>query len=68
MENGVCLARGEIKGDAYIGVIKALEEENIYFNYIGETSSGSIIAFMHVDLHLMKYIKSSRNIVKDKIC
>ncbi len=36
---GLCLAGGGVKGAAHIGAIKALEEENIKFNYVGGTSS-----------------------------
>lgn len=36
---GLCLAGGGVKGAAHIGAIKALEEENIKFDYIGGTSS-----------------------------
>lgn len=36
---GLCLAGGGVKGAAHIGAIKALEESNINFNYIGGTSS-----------------------------
>ena len=42
MENnkiGLALAGGGVKGAAHIGAIKALEESNIKFNYIGGTSS-----------------------------
>jgi len=38
---------GGIKGAAHIGVLKALEEENIKFDYIAGTSSGSIIASLY---------------------
>lgn len=47
MKLGLCLAGGGIKGIAHIGVIKALEEENIKFEYISGTSSGSIIATLY---------------------
>lgn len=47
MENGLCLAGGGVKGAAHIGVIKALEEENLDFKYIGGTSSGSIVACLY---------------------
>ena len=47
MENGLCLAGGGVKGAAHIGAIKALEEENIDFKYIGGTSSGSIVACLY---------------------
>lgn len=36
---GLCLAGGGVKGAAHIGAIKALEEGNIEFGYIGGTSS-----------------------------
>jgi NTE family protein len=36
---GLCLAGGGVKGAAHIGAIKALEESNIIFNYVGGTSS-----------------------------
>ena len=36
-----------IKGAAHIGAIKALEEAKIKFNYIGGTSSGSIVATLY---------------------
>jgi len=40
----VCLAGGGVKGAAHIGVLKALEKNNINFEYISGTSSGSIVA------------------------
>lgn len=47
MKNGLCLAGGGVKGAAHIGVIKALEEEKINFDYISGTSSGSIVACLY---------------------
>ena len=47
MKNGLCLAGGGIKGAAHIGAIKAFEEENIDFTFIGGTSSGSIVACLY---------------------
>lgn len=47
MKLGLCLSGGGIKGAAHIGVIKALEEENINIDYISGTSSGSIVASMY---------------------
>ena len=38
---------GGIKGAAHIGVLKALEEENINFDFVSGTSSGSIIAALY---------------------
>ena len=47
MKIGLCLSGGGIKGVAHIGAIKALEEENIKFNCVSGTSSGSIVASMY---------------------
>lgn len=47
MKIGLCLSGGGIKGAAHIGVIKALEEENIKIDCISGTSSGSIVASMY---------------------
>lgn len=47
MNYGICFAGGGIKGAAHIGAIKALEEENLKFDYISGTSSGSIIATLY---------------------
>lgn len=44
MKLAVCLAGGGVKGAAHIGVLKALEEEKIEYDYIAGTSSGSIVA------------------------
>ena len=47
MNFGVCLAGGGVKGAAHIGALKALEEEKIEIDYIGGTSSGSIVATLY---------------------
>ena len=47
MKIGLCLSGGGIKGAAHIGVIKALEEENVEIDCISGTSSGSIVASMY---------------------
>ena len=47
MNLGLCLAGGGIKGAAHIGVIKALEEQNIEFDSVAGTSSGSIVATLY---------------------
>ena len=47
MNYGICFSGGGIKGAAHIGAIKALEEENLKFNYVSGTSSGSIIATLY---------------------
>lgn len=47
MSLGLSLSGGGIKGAAHIGVLKALEEENIRIDYISGTSSGSIVATLY---------------------
>lgn len=47
MKIGLCLAGGGIKGAAHIGAIKALEEENIRFDYVSGRSSESIVATLY---------------------
>ena len=47
MKLGLCLAGGGVKGAAHIGALKALEENNIKFDYISGTSSGSIVATLY---------------------
>lgn len=47
MSIGICFSGGGIKGVAHIGALKAFEEENIKFDYIAGTSSGSIIACLY---------------------
>lgn len=47
MERGICFAGGGIKCAAHIGAIKAFEENNVKFNYISGTSSGSIITVLY---------------------
>lgn len=47
MKLGLCLSGGGVKGAAHIGVIKALEEEQIKPDCISGTSSGSIVAALY---------------------
>ncbi len=47
MKVGICFAGGGIKGICHVGALKALEEENIKFDYIAGTSSGSIVATLY---------------------
>ena len=42
MKVALCLAGGGIKGAAHVGALKAFEEENIKFDYISGTSSGTL--------------------------
>ncbi|MCI8641322.1 MAG: hypothetical protein HFJ59_05595 [Clostridia bacterium] len=47
MKLGLSLSGGGVKGAAHIGVLKALEENNVKIDYIGGTSSGSIVATLY---------------------
>lgn len=47
MKVGVSLAGGGIRGIAHVGVLKALEENNIKVTAIAGTSAGSIIATLY---------------------
>ena len=47
MSLGLALSGGGVKGAAHIGVLKALEEQNVKIDYIGGTSSGSIVATLY---------------------
>lgn len=47
MELGLSLSGGGVKGAAHVGVLKALEEENIKIDAIAGTSSGSIVATLY---------------------
>lgn len=47
MKLAICLAGGGVKGAAHIGVLKAIEEEKIEYDYIAGTSSGSIVASLN---------------------
>ena len=47
MKIGLALAGGGIRGIAHVGVLKALEENNIEVEAIGGTSAGSIVATLY---------------------
>lgn len=47
MQIGLVLSGGGVKGAAHIGVLKALQEENIKISSIAGTSSGSIVAALY---------------------
>ena len=47
MSFGLALSGGGAKGAAHIGVLKAFEEEKVKIDYIGGTSSGSIVATLY---------------------
>ena len=79
MKLGLALAGGGIRGIAHVGVIKALEENNIKIDYIGGTSSGSMIAalyglgFSADEIHELfkRYastiVKLNRNVIRKEI-
>ncbi len=47
MKLGLVLSGGGIRGAVHIGVLKALEENNIKIDIIGGTSSGSLVAALY---------------------
>lgn len=47
MKLGVSLAGGGVKGAAHIGALQAMKEAHIPIEYIGGTSSGSIVASLY---------------------
>lgn len=47
MKIGLALSGGGVKGAAHIGVIQALEESGVKVEFIGGTSSGSIVAALY---------------------
>lgn len=47
MKLGLALAGGGVKGAAHIGVLKALEENNIKIDAIAGTSAGSVVASLY---------------------
>ena len=55
MSFGLCLSGGGVKGAAHVGVIKALEENNIKIDYISGTSSGSIVAALYASRLLVRW-------------
>lgn len=70
---GLSLAGGGIKGVAHIGVIRALEEENIKIDCISGTSSGSIVATMYAmgyssDEIFKMFVKYGKEISKINWC
>ena len=70
MKKALCFSGGGIKAFAHIGALKALEENNIKFDMVAGTSSGSIIAVLYAlgyssdEMYktLKKYLKKVRYI------
>lgn len=75
MSIGLALAGGGLKGLAYVGVFKALEELDIKIDYLSGASSGSIFATFYatglspekIKEETMKYYKSLVNLQKRRI-
>ena len=44
---GIAFAGGGIRGIAHVGVLKALEENNIKIEAVGGTRAGSIVAALY---------------------
>ena len=69
---GICFSGGGIKAVAHIGALKALENNNIKFDAVSGTSSGSIISVLYAlgyssDEMLELFIKYSKNIKQVEI-
>lgn len=70
MKKALCFSGGGIKAFAHIGALKALEENNVKFDMVAGTSSGSIIAVLYAlgyssdEMYktLKKYLKKVRYI------
>ncbi len=56
MKLGLALSGGGVRGVAHIGVLKALEENNIKIDMIGGTSSGGLIASLYAMDYKPEYI------------
>lgn len=66
MKIGLALAGGGVKGAAHIGVIKALQENNIEIGYIGGTSIGSIVSALYsMDYKTDEMLKLFKYFAKD---
>ena len=50
MNIGIALAGGGVKGAAHIGVLKALEEENITLSAVAGTSIDSAVASLYAKI------------------
>lgn len=56
MKLGIALSGGGIRGIAHVGVLKALEDNNIKIDIIGGTSCGSMIASLYAMGYSPQYI------------
>lgn len=61
MKLGLALSGGGIRGAVHIGVLKALEDNNIKIDIIGGTSSGSLVAALYAmgysPVHIFHLVK-----------
>ena len=61
MKLGLALSGGGIRGAVHIGVLQALEENNIKIDIIGGTSSGSLVAVLYAmgysPIHILELFK-----------
>ena len=55
---GLCLSGGGALGLAHIGALKALEEKNIYPDYISGSSMGAIIGALYASGHSPSQMES----------
>ncbi|WP_142785063.1 patatin-like phospholipase family protein [Changchengzhania lutea] len=55
-EIGIALLGGGVRGAAHIGVLQALNENNIFPNRVSGTSAGSIIGVLYCAGHTPKDI------------
>jgi len=62
MKRGLVLSGGGVRGIAHIGILKALEEMRITFDYIAGTSAGSIVGALyaagHTPDHIFELVKN----------
>ena len=62
MKLGLALSGVGIRGAVHIGVLKALEENNIKIDVIGGTSSGSLVAALYAmgytPIHIYELFKN----------
>ena len=70
MTLGLALSGGGIRGAVHIGVLKALEENNIKVDIIGGTSSGSLVAALYAmgysPIHIYELFKRYGKIITKK--
>lgn len=67
MKLGLALSGGGIRGAVHVGVLKALEENDIKIDIIGGTSSGSLVAALYAmgysPIHIYELFKRYGKII-----